>query len=116
MKMLKEAGHDVNELDDLSSALELTLGELVKEKYNADFWILDQYPVGIRPFYTMPSPQSPDHSNSYDIFIRGQEICSGAQRCHEPDLLQRRVLEKGMETPLTISVLASVLASVLSQY
>ena len=48
---------------DLSSALELTLGELVKVKYNADFFILDQYPSAIRPFYTMPSPSNPLFSN-----------------------------------------------------
>ena len=54
MSMLKEAGHQVDELADLSSALELTLGELVKQKYKADFYMLDQYPSAIRPFYTMP--------------------------------------------------------------
>jgi aspartyl-tRNA synthetase len=84
MKMLRDAGHEVDELADLSSALELTLGDLVKAKYGADFYILDQYPSGIRPFYTMPSASNPLYSNSYDLFIRGQEICSGAQRCHEP--------------------------------
>jgi len=68
---------------DLSSALELRLGELVKAKYNADFFILDQYPASVRPFYTMLMPADPRFSNSYDMFIRGQEICSGAQRCHE---------------------------------
>jgi aspartyl/asparaginyl-tRNA synthetase len=73
----------VDELADLSSSLELTLGDLVKAKYNADFYILDQYPSGIRPFYTMPNANNPLYSNSYDLFIRGQEICSGAQRCHE---------------------------------
>ena len=31
------------------------------------------------------------------MFIRGQEICSGAQRCHEIDMLETRIKEKGME-------------------
>ena len=26
-------------------------------------------------------------TNSYDVFLRGQEICSGAQRVHDPALL-----------------------------
>lgn len=69
---------------DLNTALELSLGELVKKKYNADFFAVDRYPSAIRPFYTMPSPDDPRYSNSYDLFIRGQEICSGAQRCHDP--------------------------------
>jgi aspartyl-tRNA synthetase len=53
----------VDELGDLSSAIELSLGELVKAKYDADFFILDQYPSAIRPFYTMPSAENPLYSN-----------------------------------------------------
>lgn len=41
----------------------------------------------IRPFYTMPCLGEPDYSNSFDVFIRGEEIISGAQRIHDPDLL-----------------------------
>jgi aspartyl-tRNA synthetase len=84
MKMLQDAGHELDVTADLSTALEMSLGELVKTKYGADFFALDQYPSAIRPFYTMPNPVDPLSSNSYDLFIRGQEICSGAQRCHEP--------------------------------
>jgi aspartyl/asparaginyl-tRNA synthetase len=74
----------VDDTEDLSTALELSLGKLVKEKYRADFYALDEYPAKVRPFYTMPSAVDPRMSNSYDLFIRGQEICSGAQRCHDP--------------------------------
>lgn len=42
MQMLRDAGVVHGELDDLSTAVELTLGELVKKKYGADFYILDQ--------------------------------------------------------------------------
>ena len=28
----------------------------------------------------MPCPDDPNYSNSYDVFIRGEEIISGAQR------------------------------------
>lgn len=41
----------------------------------------------MRPFYTMPDPEDPEYSNSFDIFIRGEEIISGAQRVHDPKLL-----------------------------
>lgn len=87
----------VDEYEDLSSATELQLGQLVKQKYHSDFFILDQYPAKIRPFYTMPSRSNPLFSNSYDMFIRGQEICSGAQRCHDPVLLEQRILDKGLD-------------------
>lgn len=82
--MLRAAGHEVDENGDLTGANELALGELVKAKYNADFFALDEYPSAVRPFYTMPNHKDPTRSNSYDLFLRGQEICSGAQRCHIP--------------------------------
>ena len=97
MELLRASGENVSEFDDLSTNIELKLGELIKLKYNTDFYILDQYPSNIRPFYTMPNNENKLFSNSYDIFIRGQEICSGAQRCHNVDLLQKQIIEKGMD-------------------
>ena len=43
--------------------------------------------VQVRPFYTMPDPEDERYSNSFDVFIRGEEIISGAQRVHDPALL-----------------------------
>ena len=41
----------------------------------------------MRPFYTMPCKDDPTLSNSFDVFIRGEEIISGAQRVHDANLL-----------------------------
>ena len=46
-------------------------GKLVKEKFGTDFYMMDKYPLSVRPFYTMPDPENPELSNSYDVFIRG---------------------------------------------
>ena len=46
--------------------------------------------MAARPFYTMPCPENPKFSNSYDLFIRGEEIVSGAQRVHDYDLLYKQ--------------------------
>jgi aspartyl-tRNA synthetase len=73
-----------------STPAEKLLGRLVKEKYDTDFFILDKYPLAVRPFYTMPDPHDPKASNSYDFFMRGEEIMSGAQRIHDPELLTER--------------------------
>jgi hypothetical protein len=35
----------------------------------------------------MPDPEDARYSNSFDVFIRGEEIISGAQRVHDPALL-----------------------------
>ena len=96
MTMLQEAGETPDVLGDLSGAHELKLGELVADKYGADFYILDRYPAAARPFYTMPCADDDRYTNSYDLFIRGQEICSGAQRVHEPELLKKQIAAKEM--------------------
>ena len=90
-----------DEFDDLSTPTEKKLGELVKAKYGTDFYILHQYPVQARPFYTMPNPEDPRYTNSYDVFIRGEEIISGAQRIHDPAMLKSRAAECGID-PETI--------------
>jgi aspartyl/asparaginyl-tRNA synthetase len=84
IRLLREQGTHAEDFDDLSTAQELVLGDIIKKKYDADFYMIDQYPSNIRPFYTMPNLVHPQYSNSYDLFLRGQEICSGAQRCHDP--------------------------------
>ncbi|KAF2867132.1 aspartyl-tRNA synthetase [Massariosphaeria phaeospora] len=89
--MLREAGEELNDYDDLSTPQEKHLGRLVLAKHGSDFYTLDQFPLAIRPAYTMPSPSDPLLSNSYDMFMRGQEICSGAQRIHNAALLAQQM-------------------------
>ncbi|KAI3404857.2 DPS1 [Candida oxycetoniae] len=89
--MLREAGKEVDDFEDLSTENEKLLGKLVRDKYDTDFYILDKFPLAVRPFYTMPDPEDPRYSNSYDFFMRGEEILSGAQRIHDPDLLKKRM-------------------------
>ncbi|KAI9703218.1 MAG: hypothetical protein M1836_007783 [Candelina mexicana] len=98
IQLLRDSGEeDVSEFEDLSTAQEKKLGRLVLEKYSTDFYVLDQFPLSIRPFYTMPSPHSNSTdpkkqlSNSYDFFMRGEEIMSGAQRVHDVNLLEERM-------------------------
>lgn len=44
----------------------------------------------------MPDPADNRYSNSYDFFMRGEEILSGAQRIHDPAFLAQRMKEHGM--------------------
>jgi aspartyl-tRNA synthetase len=87
----------MGESKDFSTPQEKLLGKLVHEKYATDFYCVDKYPVSARPFYTMPDPYNPEVSNSYDFFIRGEEITSGAQRVHDPDLLVAQAKESDIE-------------------
>jgi len=92
IKMLRDHGVTIGDEDDLSTPDEKLLGRLVKEKYHTDFYVLDKYPLAVRPFYTMPDADNVKYSNSYDMFMRGEEILSGAQRVHDPVLLSERAL------------------------
>jgi aspartyl-tRNA synthetase len=56
------------------------------------------YPAAVRPFYTMLDPADENYTNSYDFFMRGEEITSGAQRIHDPAMLTARA--KGKDIPV----------------
>ena len=94
--MLRASGMEASYDEDISTPQEKALGKLVREKYNTDFYVMDKYPSSARPFYTMPDPNNKSISNSYDLFIRGEEIVSGAQRIHDVDLLIKRATECGI--------------------
>lgn len=97
VRLLQDNGVDMGDEDDLSTPSEKLLGRLIKQKYDTDFFILDKFPLAVRPFYTMPDPTDKKWSNSYDMFMRGEEILSGAQRVHCPELLTERAKEKGVD-------------------
>ncbi|KAI9617352.1 hypothetical protein H4Q26_013224 [Puccinia striiformis f. sp. tritici PST-130] len=93
IQILIDNGHDIQIGQDMGTEQERILGKLIKDKYQTDYYIIDKFPLAIRPFYTMPDPVDPTLSNSYDFFMRGEEIISGAQRIHEPNLLIERMKE-----------------------
>ncbi|KAG6253573.1 hypothetical protein E4U23_007552 [Claviceps purpurea] len=101
VKMLRADGRDVP-MEDLSTPDEIRLGELVREKYETDYYVLDKFPASARPFYTLKDAEDPFWTRSFDIFIRGQEICSGGQRINDATELRDSmrvagISEDGME-------------------
>jgi len=90
-------GNPPSEYEDLSTRAEIRLGQLVKEKFHTDYYILDKFPVSARPFYTMPDPDNNKITNSFDIFLRGQEIISGGQRIHDAKMLENQMAEQGVK-------------------
>jgi aspartyl-tRNA synthetase len=90
-------GRQASEVEDLSTRAEIRIGELIKEKYKTDYYIIDKFPASARPFYTHLDAKDPRFTNSFDIFLRGQEITTGGQRIHDPDLLKERMMKAGIE-------------------
>ncbi|KAL6209189.1 hypothetical protein ACLB2K_020132 [Fragaria x ananassa] len=79
VQMLKDAGVEVDPMENLNTEKERRLGQIVLEKYGTEFYILHRYP------------------NSFDVFIRGEEIISGAQRIHSAKFLTERAKSCGIE-------------------
>lgn len=102
VKMLQEVGwtddngNMPSNTEDLSTRAEARLGALIKEKYKTDYYILDKFPASARPFYAMPDPKDDRFTNSFDIFLRGQEIISGGQRIHDAKFLEKQMKKNGL--------------------
>lgn len=97
-KLLREEGppeyRNVSDDEDMSTPQEKALGELIRNKFHTDFYVLDQFPESARPFYTKVDPTT-KKTRGYDFFLRGQEILSGGQRINNADELEQRIRHKG---------------------
>ncbi|KAI1172774.1 aspartyl-tRNA synthetase [Nemania sp. FL0916] len=92
-----EDGQPASENEDLATRAEFRLGELVKEKFKTDYFILDKFPAAARPFYTHLDKDDEKFTNSFDIFLRGQEITTGGQRINNPQGLAERMAKAGVD-------------------
>ncbi|KAG6005048.1 hypothetical protein E4U21_000504 [Claviceps maximensis] len=92
-----EEYRNVSDDEDMSTPQEKALGALIRQKYNTDFYVLDKFPEGARPFYAIEDAQNPKVTNAFDFFMRGQEILSGGQRIHLPEELEARIRKKGVD-------------------
>jgi hypothetical protein len=94
VQILRDDGRDVEE-EDLSTPDEIRLGELMREKYKADYYIIDKFPLSARPFYTVS--EDGITTNSFDVFVRGQEVCTGGQRINDPKALRESMRKNGID-------------------
>lgn len=91
--ILRAEGADVQYEDDFNGESERRLGAIVKAQHGVDLFVIKDYPVSTRPFYTYRDGQT---TRSYDFLLRGEEILSGAQRVNVSEELSRYVEEKGI--------------------
>ncbi len=77
--------------DDLPTPGEKAVGREIGTYY----YIVD-WPSEIKPFYAMPEPDNKEKSRAFDLMHPEFELSSGAQRVHNIDMLEERMLEQGL--------------------
>ncbi|MDT8914518.1 aspartate--tRNA(Asn) ligase [Amycolatopsis sp. PS_44_ISF1] len=80
--LAEHTGEDPRGEPDLAPAHERWLSDWARREHGSDFLFVTGYPMAKRPFYTQPSPSTPDRSNSFDLLFRGLELVTGGQRRH----------------------------------
>ena len=80
--------------DDLTGEAERKLDELFPDTL---VFVYD-WPMKGKPFYIMPKGEKADAklSEGFDAIYKGMEICSGGQRIHIPELLEKRLKANGL--------------------
>lgn len=96
---LKEKGKELKPEEDLDSEAEKLVYKIGLEKFNSDFVFVTNYPFASRPFYHMCYEDSKDGqkiTKSFDLIWKGVEICTGAQREHRVEILEKQIKEKDL--------------------
>ncbi|GBE19535.1 MAG TPA: aspartate--tRNA(Asn) ligase [Candidatus Pacearchaeota archaeon] len=70
----------------------------LSNKYPDTIVFVHSWPTKLKPFYIMPKGAKADAklSEGFDAIYGGVEICSGGQRIHLPDLLEKMLKSKGL--------------------
>ena len=95
-RILQENGIEQRSDEDIGTVNEKLLGDIIKKTHDTDIYVLINYPMSARPFYTMPINHT-NYSKSFDIMMRCNEISSGAQRIHDPVQLKQAIQDKGIK-------------------
>lgn len=93
----KRTGRDLSRELDLNPEDEIEICKWAAEEKGSDFVTITHFPTKKRAFYTMPDPEEPEYSLSYDLLFRGLEILSGSQRINDYDQLVAAMKAKGVD-------------------
>jgi aspartyl-tRNA synthetase len=82
---------------DFSPEEEKEIGRIIEEETGSEFFFMIDYPHAKRAFYHMKNPQDPSLALGYDLFWKGLEITTGAQREHRVKELKESAKERGIK-------------------
>lgn len=93
---LAQKGIQSKEDGDFSPEEERAISEIMKEETGCEFLFMIDYPYINRAFYHMRNEENKDLALGYDLFWKGLEITTGAQREHRYEVLKENAKERGM--------------------
>ncbi len=93
--ILEKTGRDHTKEPDLEPEDEKEICQWAKETHNSELIFITHYPTKKRPFYTLPDPEDPDYTLSFDILCRGLEITTGGQRLNNYQKLLENIKKWG---------------------
>lgn len=94
---LAKKGITSKDVGDFSPEEERAMGEIMEEETGSEFVFVVDYPHARRAFYHMKNPDNTQLALGYDLFWKGLEITTGAQREHRYDELKKNIEERGMK-------------------
>lgn len=95
-KLAKE-GIPSKDVGDFSPEEEKAIGKIMEEETGCEFLFMVDYPHANRAFYHMKDESNPTIALGYDLFWKGLEITTGAQREHRLENLKQNALERGIK-------------------
>lgn len=93
----KEYGRNIIGEKDLAPQDEIDICNWALKNHSSDLVTITHFPTKKRAFYTMPDPNNPEESLSFDILFRGVEISSGSQRIHDFEQLMNALKDRGLD-------------------
>jgi nondiscriminating aspartyl-tRNA synthetase len=88
-------GVDHRQENDLEPEDEREICRWATETQGSELVFITHYPTKKRAFYTMPDPENPEFSLSFDLLGRGLEWVSGSQRINNFESLVNAIKERG---------------------
>jgi len=93
---LSKKGVPSKEEGDFSPEEERAISEIMEEETGCEFVFVYEYPHKNRAFYHMKDESNPPYALGYDLFWKGIEITTGAQREHRLENLKDNAKERGI--------------------
>lgn len=91
----KRTNVDHRKEPDLDPSSEKEICKWAMEETGVPFVFITHYPTKKRPFYTMPDPQDPEYTLSFDLLGISEEWVTGGQRINDYEMLLEHIKKWG---------------------